>query len=86
MLEVSMAEYDLCMNLNVRSAFVITQKCLPHLIKTKGSIVHVSSVTGGCCAQGPSFFPPKRPQVKNLSVSFLRFQVPELSPMSSSTT
>jgi len=45
-LSLSVADYDRCMNVNTRSAFIITQKVLPHLIKTKGAIVHVSSVTG----------------------------------------
>ena len=34
------------MNINARSAFILTKECLPHLLKTKGNIVHVSSVTG----------------------------------------
>ncbi len=43
---LAVEEYDRCMNINTRSAFILTQKCLPHLLKTKGAIVHVSSVTG----------------------------------------
>lgn len=39
-------QYDNCMNINTRAAFILTQQCVPHLIKTKGTIVHVSSVTG----------------------------------------
>ena len=34
------------MNINLRSVFYLIQKCVPHLIETKGSIVNVSSVTG----------------------------------------
>ncbi|XP_038155516.1 3-oxoacyl-[acyl-carrier-protein] reductase FabG [Cyprinodon tularosa] len=41
-----MAQYDKVMNVNVRSVFHLTQLCVPHLIKTKGSIVNVSSVNG----------------------------------------
>ncbi|XP_078664572.1 3-oxoacyl-[acyl-carrier-protein] reductase FabG-like [Branchiostoma floridae x Branchiostoma belcheri] len=41
-----MAEYDKLMNVNVRSMVALTQLCVPHLIKTKGSIVNVSSVNG----------------------------------------
>lgn len=33
-------------NINLRSVFALTQKCLPHLIETKGNIVNVSSVAG----------------------------------------
>lgn len=43
---LSLEDYDKCMNINTRSAFVLTQASLPHLLKSKGNIVHVSSVTG----------------------------------------
>ena len=43
---ISLEDYDKCMNINTRSAFVLTQACLPHLLKSKGNIVNVSSVTG----------------------------------------
>jgi NAD(P)-dependent dehydrogenase (short-subunit alcohol dehydrogenase family) len=39
-------DYDKQMNTNVRSLFVLTQLAVPHLIKTKGNIVNVSSVAG----------------------------------------
>ncbi|KAJ8414974.1 hypothetical protein AAFF_G00024970 [Aldrovandia affinis] len=39
-------QYDKVMNVNVRSVFLLTHLCVPHLIKTKGSIVNVSSVNG----------------------------------------
>jgi NAD(P)-dependent dehydrogenase (short-subunit alcohol dehydrogenase family) len=39
-------EWDKMMNINLRSVFFIMQKCLPHLEKTRGNIVNVSSVTG----------------------------------------
>jgi len=45
-LTMSMEDYDKCMNINTRSSVVLTKECMPHLIKSKGSIVHVSSVTG----------------------------------------
>ncbi|XP_019741143.1 uncharacterized protein LOC109525238 isoform X1 [Hippocampus comes] len=41
-----LATYDRVMNINVRSVYHLTQLCVPHLIKTKGSIVNVSSVNG----------------------------------------
>ncbi|KAM8865434.1 3-oxoacyl-[acyl-carrier-protein] reductase FabG [Synchiropus picturatus] len=41
-----LAQYDRVMNINVRSVFHLTHLCVPHLIKTKGSIVNVSSVNG----------------------------------------
>ena len=39
-------DWDKMMNVNLRSMFYLTQKCVPHLEATKGNIVNVSSVTG----------------------------------------
>jgi NAD(P)-dependent dehydrogenase (short-subunit alcohol dehydrogenase family) len=39
-------EWDKMMNINLRSVFFMMQKCVPHLEKTRGNIVNVSSVTG----------------------------------------
>ncbi|XP_061672028.1 3-oxoacyl-[acyl-carrier-protein] reductase FabG-like [Syngnathoides biaculeatus] len=41
-----LATYDRVMDINVRSVYHLTQLCVPLLIKTKGSIVNVSSITG----------------------------------------
>ncbi|MCK5147116.1 glucose 1-dehydrogenase [bacterium] len=38
--------WDKMMNINLRSLFVIIQEAVPHLEKTSGNIVNVSSVTG----------------------------------------
>ncbi|XP_013191442.1 3-oxoacyl-[acyl-carrier-protein] reductase FabG-like [Amyelois transitella] len=38
--------YDLLMNTNVRSVVQLTTLAAPHLVKTKGNIVNVSSVSG----------------------------------------
>eukprot|EP00088_Acartia_fossae_P005909 TRINITY_DN12677_c0_g1_i1.p1 TRINITY_DN12677_c0_g1~~TRINITY_DN12677_c0_g1_i1.p1 ORF type:complete len:258 (-),score=47.52 TRINITY_DN12677_c0_g1_i1:77-850(-) len=43
---LSAEDYDKCMNINTRCAFILTQQVIPHLIKSKGNLVHVSSVTG----------------------------------------
>ena len=43
---LSTEDYDKIMNINTRSAFIMTKLCTPHLISSKGSMVHVSSVTG----------------------------------------
>ncbi|RNA22148.1 3-oxoacyl-[acyl-carrier- ] reductase -like [Brachionus plicatilis] len=43
---MKMEDYDLSMDTNVKSAMILTQLCLPYLIKEKGSVVNVSSVTG----------------------------------------
>jgi NAD(P)-dependent dehydrogenase (short-subunit alcohol dehydrogenase family) len=42
----TMDDWDRVMNVNLRSLFLLTQKCVPHLAKTKGCIVNVSSVAG----------------------------------------
>jgi NAD(P)-dependent dehydrogenase (short-subunit alcohol dehydrogenase family) len=39
-------DWDKMLNINLRSVVALTQKCLPHLVETKGSIVNVSSVAG----------------------------------------
>ena len=39
-------DWDKMMNINLRSTFYLMQKCIPHLEKTKGNVVNVSSVTG----------------------------------------
>src|SRR5438552_1553388 len=42
----SIDDWDLLMNINLRSVFQLTQRCAPHLAETKGNIVNVSSVAG----------------------------------------
>lgn len=42
----SLADWDAMMNVNLRSVFYLMQLATPHLIKTAGNIVNVSSVTG----------------------------------------
>ncbi|XP_073416556.1 3-oxoacyl-[acyl-carrier-protein] reductase FabG-like isoform X2 [Dendrobates tinctorius] len=42
----SLQDYDHVMNVNTRSLFYLTQLAVPHLSKTKGNIINVSSVTG----------------------------------------
>lgn len=42
----SLEQYDRVMNTNVRSLYHLTYLAVPHLIKTKGNIVNVSSVNG----------------------------------------
>jgi NAD(P)-dependent dehydrogenase (short-subunit alcohol dehydrogenase family) len=41
-----MDDYDLIMNTNVRSVFHLTQLAVPHLVKSEGNIVNISSVAG----------------------------------------
>ncbi|XP_041979852.1 3-oxoacyl-[acyl-carrier-protein] reductase FabG-like [Aricia agestis] len=42
----SLAQYDRLMNTNVRSIYHLTMMAVPHLLKSKGNIVNVSSVNG----------------------------------------
>nr|ACO15045.1 3-oxoacyl-acyl-carrier-protein reductase [Caligus clemensi] len=42
----SLDSFDRVMNLNVRAVYQLTMLSTPHLIKTKGNIVNVSSVNG----------------------------------------
>jgi len=39
-------DWDRVMDINLRSVFQLTQRCVPYLAKTKGNIVNVSSVAG----------------------------------------
>ena len=44
--DTSLPAWDAMMNVNLRAPFYLMQLCAPHLIKTKGNIVNISSVTG----------------------------------------
>ena len=39
-------DYDRVMNLNTRSAFILTRATTPHLTTTRGNMIHISSVAG----------------------------------------
>ncbi|VDO39322.1 unnamed protein product [Onchocerca flexuosa] len=55
-MDCSMDDYDYLMNVNLRSIVQLTRKAIPHLIKTKGSIVNVSSINGPCSFGGVIFY------------------------------
>ena len=44
--DTSAEAWDAMMNVNLRAAFQLMQLCAPHLVKTRGNIINVSSVTG----------------------------------------
>ena len=44
--DTSLAAWDAMMGVNLRSVFYLMQLASPHLIRTSGSIVNISSVTG----------------------------------------
>ncbi|XP_021183753.3 3-oxoacyl-[acyl-carrier-protein] reductase FabG [Helicoverpa armigera] len=46
-----LSTYDEVMNVNMRGTIRITHFAAPHLIKTKGNIVNVSSIAGKCTAR-----------------------------------
>nr|XP_026498321.1 uncharacterized protein LOC113402324 isoform X2 [Vanessa tameamea] len=56
-----MKSYDTVMNVNVRAVVYLTNLAAPHLIKTKGNIVNISSVT--------AHLPPFTPTSINYAVS-----------------
>ncbi|XP_013380564.1 uncharacterized protein LOC106151726 [Lingula anatina] len=43
---IKIEDYDTMMNINCRSVVYLCSLAIPHLVKTKGTIVNVSSVTG----------------------------------------
>lgn len=55
LLEAPIEDYDQIMDINVRSIIRLTKVALPHLIKTKGTVVNVSSITGPCPVSSPFF-------------------------------
>ena len=57
---MSVADYDQIMNINSRTAFILSQLVSPHLVASKGNMVHVSifqarllvlTEDGGLCVQ-----------------------------------
>jgi NAD(P)-dependent dehydrogenase (short-subunit alcohol dehydrogenase family) len=44
--KTSLEDFDFMMDINLRTVFHLMQLAIPHLIKSKGNIVNVSSVTG----------------------------------------
>ncbi|XP_014101317.1 3-oxoacyl-[acyl-carrier-protein] reductase FabG [Bactrocera oleae] len=45
-LDINVDQFDRVLNTNLRSVFLLTKYAAPHLIKTQGNIVNVSSVAG----------------------------------------
>jgi len=48
MSDTTRSQWDTIMKTNLESVFFLTQKAVPHLLKTKGSIVNVSSIASEC--------------------------------------
>lgn len=47
--------YDEVLTVNLRSVIHLTSLAAPHLVKTKGNIINISSVVGKTCIQNPAF-------------------------------
>ncbi|XP_050328841.1 uncharacterized oxidoreductase TM_0325-like isoform X2 [Bactrocera neohumeralis] len=45
-LDIDVDQFDRLLNINLRSVFLLTKFAAPHLVKTQGNIVNVSSVAG----------------------------------------
>ncbi|CAB3410724.1 unnamed protein product [Caenorhabditis bovis] len=48
--------FDELVDVNVRGLIRITRASLPHIIKTKGTVVNVSSITGPCPFAGVAYY------------------------------
>jgi|HigsolmetaAR206D_1030411.scaffolds.fasta_scaffold01928_8 NAD(P)-dependent dehydrogenase (short-subunit alcohol dehydrogenase family) len=44
--DVTLAEWDRVLNVNLRAPFLLAQAALPHLVSTRGCVVAVSSIAG----------------------------------------
>jgi NAD(P)-dependent dehydrogenase (short-subunit alcohol dehydrogenase family) len=44
--DTTLDDWDKMININLRSVFNLMQRCVPHLIASKGNVVNVSSVAG----------------------------------------
>jgi len=66
-MDTSMADYDKVMNINVRSPFYLTQLCLPHLIKTKGCIINMSSISAAQALGGIAVYATSKAALNHLT-------------------
>ena len=66
-LDASVEDWRRVMAINVDGVFFCTRAALPHLIKTKGNIVNVSSVSGLGGDWGMSFYNASKGAVSNLT-------------------
>ncbi|XP_050328863.1 uncharacterized oxidoreductase TM_0325-like [Bactrocera neohumeralis] len=55
-LDIDVEQFDRILNTNMRSIFILTKIAAPHLIKTQGNIVNVSSVSGLCSVPRASVY------------------------------
>jgi len=68
--------YDEIFNVNVRSIIVLTQLAAPHLIKTKGSVINISSIGARLVSKGRMYY-----SMSKLTLNqFTKFCAQELGP------
>ncbi|VDM70871.1 unnamed protein product, partial [Strongylus vulgaris] len=55
-LDSDISVYDELFDINVRCLVRLTREALPHIIKTKGTVVNVSSINGPCPFPGVAYY------------------------------
>ncbi|EYC29478.1 hypothetical protein Y032_0006g2994 [Ancylostoma ceylanicum] len=55
-LDSDISVYDELFNVNVRCLVRLTREALPHIIKSKGTVVNVSSINGPCPFPGVTYY------------------------------
>ncbi|XP_004529534.1 uncharacterized protein LOC101450974 [Ceratitis capitata] len=55
-LDIDVEQFDRIMNTNLRAVFILTKLAAPHLIRTQGNIVNVSSLAGTRCFPNSSSY------------------------------
>ncbi|KAH7728692.1 oxidoreductaseshort chain dehydrogenase/reductase family protein [Aphelenchoides avenae] len=54
--DTKVTDFDRQFDVNVRSVVQLTKYAIPHLVKSKGTIVNVSSVAGPCAFPGVAYY------------------------------
>ncbi|GMT26979.1 hypothetical protein PFISCL1PPCAC_18276, partial [Pristionchus fissidentatus] len=67
-LDVPIETFDSTMDLNVRSVILISQLAIPHLEKTQGAIVNVSSIVSSLFAYSQPYYPMSKTCQDQLTV------------------
>jgi len=76
LLETPIEVYDELFDVNVRSVIVLTQLASPHLIKTKGSVINISSVAAETVVKTRMFYSMSKIALNQ----FTKFAAQELGP------
>lgn len=67
LLTSSLEDYDDIFDINVRALVHLTKLAAPHLIKTKGSVINLSSVAGQRVVEGRLFYGMSKATVKHFT-------------------